>query len=234
MNSFARAMHHSLATELAHVRTLSHIRFVVLRGADGIFSSGGDLNELGGGLPEDYVEDYRTRMTGTIGAITAMSQIVISVIEGAAVGAAAALAMSADLVLCTRNATLRLSFVHVGYAPDAGATFVLPDLAGAVGRDVLLTGRLVPAVEAQAHGLVSRVCEDDEVDQALAALLDELRQAPAYALALTKRLMRGRTNDDYLAAVQREGDVQPLAAAQATPDLIEAVLERARAQRAPT
>ncbi|WP_308211425.1 enoyl-CoA hydratase/isomerase family protein [Microbacterium sp. zg.Y909] len=231
MNSVARAMHHALAAQLDHVRTLSHIRFVVLRGADGVFSSGGDLNELAAGLPDDYVEDYRTRMDGTIRAITEMGQIVVSVIEGAAIGAAAALAMSADLVLCARSATIRLSFVHVGYAPDAGATFLLPELAGAVGRDILLTGRLLPADEAQAHGLVSRVCEDDDVDQALEELLDELRLAPAHALGLTKRLMRGRSADEYLAAVYQEGETQPLAAAEATPDLIEAVLERARLQR---
>jgi len=234
MNSFARAMHHALAARLAHVRTLSHIRFVVLRGADGIFSSGGDLDELAAGLPADYVADYRARMDGTLRAMIETKQIVISVIEGAAIGAAAALAMSADLVLCARNATIRLSFVHIGYAPDAGATFLLPELAGAVGRDILLTGRLLPAAEAQAHGLVSRVCDDDDVDEALDALLEELRLAPAYALGLTKRLMRGRAAEDYLAAVYREGETQPLAAAEATPDLIEAVLERARRQREAT
>jgi len=228
LNSFARAMHHVLADRLRHVRDLPHIRFVVLRGAGGIFSSGGDLDELQRGLPDDYVADYEARMEGTIGAITAMDKIVVSVIEGAAIGAAAALALSADVVLCADDARLRLSFVHVGFAPDAGATYLLGEFAGAAGRDILLTGRDVPPVEAQQRGLISRVCPPAEVDERLDALLDELRQAPAYALALTKRLMRDRTRDEYLAAVKREGRTQPLADAQATPDLIDAARQRHR------
>lgn len=230
MNSFARAMHHALAKQLAFVREMSHIRFVVVRGANGIFSSGGDLKELREGLPDGYVDDYRVRMEGTIGAILDMDQIVISVIEGAAIGAAAALALSADVVLCASDATLRLSFVHVGFAPDAGATFILPELAGAVGRDILLTGRDVTPLEAQSRDLVSRVCAPDDVQSALDELLDELRIAPAYALTLTKRLMRDRTREEYLAAVLREGSAQPIADAQATPDLIDTAVKRYRAR----
>lgn len=211
---------------------MPHIRFVVLRGADGLFSSGGDLSQLRDGLPEDYLADYDERMLSTIGAIAEMDQIVISAIEGAAIGAALALAMSADLVVCEEDAMLRMSFVHIGFVPDAGATYVAPALAGAVGRDLLLTGRPIAPAEAQAYGLISRVCPAGTIDAELEALLAELRMAPPHALALTKGLINGRTRDDYLDAVHKEGALQPVAAALTSAEHIDLVFDRIRRRQA--
>ena len=229
-NALSRAAYHQLGDCLEEIALRPDIRFVVLAGSDGIFSSGGDLNELRDGLPADYLEDYLLRMRRSIIAISEMDKIVISLIEGAAIGAGAALAMSADIVLAEPAARIRLSFVHIGYVPDAGATWMLPRNAGfAVARDVLLTGRTISVQEARQSGLVSRVAEPGGLPALLDTVLDELRIAPPQSLILTKRLINEPERGALAAAIAAEGATQPVAAASnETSHLVAAVLDGMR------
>lgn len=226
-NALSREMHHALAARLETLAQHPEIRFVVLRGADGVFSSGGDVTQLADGLPDDYVEDYQRRMEGTIGAIRSLDQIVIAGIEGAAIGAAAALALSADLVVAEDNAKIRLSFVQLGFVPDAGATYSLPLALGhARARDLLMTGRWITVDEARSAGMISRSCPVGSLPQTIERVLSELRLAPAHALSMTKHLINERDHSEFMSAVLDEGKSQPAAAAMTSPDVIARVLGR--------
>jgi enoyl-CoA hydratase/carnithine racemase len=213
-NAVSRAVHHEMTHVLRGVADDPAVRFVVLRGSDGIFSSGGDLTELAEGLSEDYVADYWTRMTGTVLALRSMSQIVVSVIEGAAVGAGAALALAADIVVAEPTARFKFSFVHLGLMPDAGASWILPRLVGpVVARDLLLTGRWLSAEEAYRRGLVARLCGEEGIDAAVESLFAELRYAPAETLAQAKNMLEAHAQADFASAVRAEGQQQKAAAA---------------------
>lgn len=213
-NALARSVHHEIGAHLDEIRERDDIRFVVLAGCGGVFSSGGDLDELSAGLPSDYVDDYWLRMSKSVVALGALPQIVISVIEGAAIGAGAALALSADLVIAETDAKMRFSFVHLGFVPDASATWLLPRAVGyAVARDMLLTGREVTMREAHERGLVSRLAEPGKASEVRDALLDELRRAPGTALTLTKGLINAPERDALAASTRSEGATQPVAAA---------------------
>lgn len=213
-NAVSRPVHHELAYHLREITRRPEVRFVILRGADGLFSSGGNLNELAEGLGADYVRDYWERMAGTVLAMRTMNQIVISVIEGAAIGAGAALGLAADVVVAERTARFKFSFVHLGLVPDAGATWLLPRLVGpAVARDLLLSGRWLRAEEAHERGLVARLSDEGCIDEAVDGLLRELRYAPAVTLGLTKNLLESHSNADLASAVRAEGVQQQAAAA---------------------
>lgn len=229
-NALSRSVHHRIGECLDLIKNRDDVRFVVLAGSGGIFSSGGDLDELSAGLPEDYVSDYWERMRKTVVAFGEMDQIVISLIEGAAIGAGASLALAADIVLAESTAKMRLSFVHLGFVPDAGATWLFRRNAGlAVARDILLTGRWISMHEARQAGLVSRVVEPGELMDALHQLLQELRQAPRASLARTKALINGPERESMVAAIRAEGETQPiLAATEDTAHLIAKVRERAK------
>jgi len=229
-NALARAVHRELGSAIDEIRSSDALRFIVLAGDGGIFSSGGDLSELESELPADYVDDYWSRMRGTIVALSEIDQIVISKIEGAAIGAGAALALAADIVIAEATAKIRFPFVHLGFVPDAGSTWIVPRNAGfAIARDLLLTGRWVDMSEAQQIGLVSRIVEPNTADAAVSGLLQELRQAPRGALALTKTLINGPERDDMVRAIRSEGSTQPIAASnEDTQSLITQVRKRAR------
>lgn len=212
-NAVSRKMYHDLASVLSQISPTA-LRFVVLRGADGLFSSGGDLKEIAPGLPEDYVTDYWQRMTGTILAMRAMPQITIAALEGAAVGAGAAVALSCDMVIAESTSRMRFTFTRIGLLPDAGTTVILPRLLGAaVARDLLFTGRWLGAAEAQQRGLIARTCPVGEIDQAVEELLAELRFSPASALGMVKNLIDTHSLRDLTAGVRAEGVQQYAAAA---------------------
>ncbi|WP_162248485.1 enoyl-CoA hydratase/isomerase family protein [Microbacterium sp. Root61] len=234
-NALAREMHHALAAQLDRLKDRADIEFIVLRGAGGVFSSGGDVTQLADGLPESYVDDYMRRMEGTIGAMRQMDQIVIAAIEGAAIGAAAALALSADIVIAEEDAKIRLSFVRLGFVPDAGATYLLPRaVGGARASDLLMTGRWISVAEACSAGLVSRSCEHGSISEAVEGVLDELRQSPPHALAMTKHLINRRDQTEFMAAVREEGESQPVAAALTSSDVADAVLNGVTRDPQPT
>jgi len=208
-NALARFMHHHLGAAIEAVRTEPDVRFVVLRGAGGTFSAGGDLAELMAGLPDGYLADYRIRMQRSVLALRTLDQVVVSVVEGVAVGAGAALALAADIVVAARDSRWRFSFGHVGFVPDAGSTLAIARAAGLpLARDLLLTGRWLDAAEAERIGLIARTAAPDQLDEAVTGLLDELRQSPPISSAMTKDLLESLANADFAAAVRTEGAYQ--------------------------
>ena len=102
-NALAFAVHHRLGDEIARIAENPEIRFIVLRGAGGFFSSGGDLKDLANGFGPDYLADYWQRMNASIIRLRSVRQIVLAVVEGAALGAGAALAMAADIVIASSD-----------------------------------------------------------------------------------------------------------------------------------
>jgi 2-(1,2-epoxy-1,2-dihydrophenyl)acetyl-CoA isomerase len=208
-NALRRSVHHELGAVLSEVRGHSGVRFVVLSGNGGAFSSGGDLEELRAGLPDDYISDYGQRMRASVTALRQLDQVVVARVEGAAVGAGAALALAADVVVLDAEARLRFSFGHVGFVPDNGATLSLVRAVGLpVARDLLLTGRWIAAEEAAARGLVARVAPAGESQATVAELLGELRSSPARSAAMTKDLLESLGNPAFESGVRAEGVAQ--------------------------
>jgi enoyl-CoA hydratase/carnithine racemase len=212
-NALSRSTYHELGRIVAQVVPRDDVRFIVLRGAEGLFSSGGDLKELASGLGPQYLPDYWSRMSRVIAALRQAPQVVISVVEGVAAGAGASLALAADIVIAESAARFRWNFVWLGLMPDAGATQILPrSLGWARARDYLLTGKWMSAPDALTFGLISRVATAAEVDTELLSLLTELRKAPAPALALAKNLLADSDPGGFENQIRREG-VYQLAAA---------------------
>lgn len=213
-NAVSRRMYHDLASVFSQIARRTDIRFIVVSGENGVFSSGGDLRELSDGLPEDYVTDYWQRMAGTILALRAMPQIVIAAVRGAAVGAGAALALASDMVIAESDARMRFTFTRIGFIPDAGTTVLLPRLLGpAVARDLLFTGRWITASEACQRGMIARVCDPGSLEEAAASLVAELRHSPAGALGIVKNLVDASALSDLTSGVRAEGVQQYAAAA---------------------
>jgi enoyl-CoA hydratase/carnithine racemase len=235
-NAVSRTMYHELAFVLSQISGRQDLRFVVLSGAGGVFSSGGDLRELSDGLPDDYVTDYWQRMSGTILALRALPQIVIAGVRGAAVGAGAAVALASDMVVLESDARMRFTFTRIGFLPDAGTTVMLPRLLGpAIARDLLFTGRWIGAEEACRRGMVARVCDPGALEDSVAGLIAELRYSPAGALGMVKNLVDASALGDLTSGVRAEGVQQYAAAASGEyREYLARVLARMAGPAAPT
>lgn len=168
----------------------SGARCLLLTGEGRGFSSGADLAG-GGGLPEDVGASLEKHFNPLIEAVFALPIPVVAAVNGPCAGAGCSLALAADIVIAARSAYFLQAFVNIGLIPDAGATWLLPRLAGrARAMEMMMLGERVPAEQALEWGLISRVVEDEALESEAVALATRLARGPTVALGLIRRLAR--------------------------------------------
>ena len=211
----------------------AELRCLVVTGAGSAFCSGGDTSWIAS-EPEAAVADLRARMLPfyrTWLAVRSLEVPTIAAVNGPAIGAGLALALACDLRYAAEESVLAAPFTALGMHPGMATTWLLPEVVGlAAARELLLTGRRVTGVEAQAMGLVNRaVPRADVLPVALEAAAAVAGSAPVAARLTTMALRDGGARS-LEAAVQWEALAQPVTLA--TDDLREG-LTAAREKRAP-
>jgi 2-(1,2-epoxy-1,2-dihydrophenyl)acetyl-CoA isomerase len=168
----------------------SDARCLLLTGEGRGFSSGADLAS-GGGLPEDAGAALEKHFNPMIEALFALDIPVVAAVNGPAAGAGCSLALAADIVIAARSAYFLQAFVNIGLIPDAGATWLLPRLAGrARAMEMMMLGERIPAEQAQNWGMIARVVEDEHLSSEAVLLATNLAQGPTRALGLIRKLAR--------------------------------------------
>jgi len=199
--------------------SISDVRAVVITGAGGNFSSGGDVHEIIGPLVEMRAKGDAegllrfTRMTGDlVKAMRACSQPIVAAIDGVCAGAGAILAMASDLRLGTPRSKVGFLFVRVGLSgADMGACAILPRIIGQ-GRasDLLFTGRFIDGTEAERWGFYNRLVEPDVLLGEATRLAGSLADGPSVAHGITKRSLHVEWNMEVDAAISTEAEAQAL------------------------
>jgi enoyl-CoA hydratase/carnithine racemase len=190
------------------------VKAIVVAGAGGNFSSGGDVFEIIKPLVEMGTRDLTafTRMTGElVKAMRAAPQPIIASVEGICAGAGAIVAMASDIRLAAPTAKVAFLFNKVGLAGcDMGACAVLPRIIGQ-GRasELLYTGRFMSAEEGERWGFFSRIVPI-EVLSAAQALAHEIAAGPTYANTMTKRMLAMEWAMSVEEAVEAEAVAQAL------------------------
>ena len=191
------------------------VKTVVITGAGGNFSSGGDVFEIIGPLVAMETKDLLkfTRMTGElVKAIRACPQPVIAAIDGICAGAGAIVAMASDLRLGTAGAKIAFLFNRVGLAGcDMGACAMLPRIIGQ-GRaaELLYTGRVLKGEEAERWGFLNRLVSPESVLTEAQTLAAELADGPTFANAMTKRMLEMEWAMSVESAIEAEAVAQAL------------------------
>jgi enoyl-CoA hydratase/carnithine racemase len=190
------------------------VKVVVVTGAGGNFSSGGDVFEIIGPLVAMNTKDLTafTRMTGElVKAMRAAPQPVVAAVDGICAGAGAIIAMASDLRLATPRAKVAFLFNKVGLAGcDMGACAILPRIVGQ-GRasELLYTGRFMRAEEGERWGFFSRLVDGDVLAEAQ-ALAREIAAGPTYANTMTKRMLAMEWAMSVEEAIEAEAVAQAL------------------------
>ena len=188
---------------------------VVISGAGGNFSSGGDVHEIIGPLTKMDMKGLLrfTRMTGDlVKAIRACPQPVIAAVEGICVGAGAIIAMASDLRFGTAESKTAFLFTTVGLAGcDMGACAMLPRIIGQ-GRaaELLFTGRNMGGEEAERWGFFNRLCEPDSVLQEAQEMAAKLATGPNFAHMMTKTQLDEEWAMSLDAAIEAEAQAQAI------------------------
>jgi enoyl-CoA hydratase/carnithine racemase len=163
------------------------IRAVVLYGGEKVFAAGADIKEMAEASPAQMAADSR-RLQNSLTAVAKIGKPVVAAVTGYALGGGLELALCADFRVAGEGARLGQPEILLGVIPGAGGTQRLPRLVGpARAKDIIFTGRFVPAPEALAIGLVDKVVPDGEVYQAARDLVARYATGPAVALRAAKQ-----------------------------------------------
>jgi 2-oxoglutaroyl-CoA hydrolase len=161
------------------------VRFVVVTGAGGAFTAGGDIASFLEAEPEEL-----SRLHWNVAAPERCPKPVIARLQGYAFGVGLELALACDFRIAADDVELALPEVKLGMIPGSGGTQRLVRLIGlARAKDAIMRGRRIGAEEALALGLVTRVVPAGELDAAVDELVAELAELSPLALALAKRVL---------------------------------------------
>ena len=160
------------------------VKLVVIRGSGAVFCAGADLKEREG-MSEAQVRERRMKAFAAYAAIEGLPMPAIAVVEGPVVGSGCEIAAACDFIVATPAASFRVPEAIRG---TVGATQRLPRILGKrLAKDLLFTGRTLPAEEALRHGLVARLVEPGNLEAVLEEIMKAIAGAPAQALRLAKR-----------------------------------------------
>ncbi len=195
LNPMSRAIAAETIAALASANADAGVRTVIVTGAGRAFSAGGDLRQLGdagdashGRAPTPYERRAWLKQTQRmILAFRDCEKPVIAAVNGVAAGGGCDIALACDIRIASDRARFGEVFARIGLFPGTGGTYLLPRTVGiARALELIWTGDLIDAAEAERIGLVSRVVAHDELMAEATAFARRLAAGPPLALSLAK------------------------------------------------
>ena len=193
-NAIGDAMMTDLLAVMNAVRDDRRIRGITLRGKNGIFCSGGDLKSFNAmqapGVTHAEVAAMNRRIGDVMLAMNEMPQVVICIVEGAAIAGGLGLMCCGDVILGTEDAKFSLTETMLGIPPAQIAPFVVARVGLPTARRIMLTGARFTGIEAKTYGLLDETAKDVAGLEEIEATLKRgiLKCGPG-AIAATKHLI---------------------------------------------
>ena len=199
-NAFSTEMLTALLAGLLRHATRKETRAVILTGAEGAFSAGGDVKgfaqnatggpdagkELGGGDIRDSFDQqlHSLRAANEISVLLhEMPKPTLAAIPGAAAGAGLSLALACDIRVATTDAKITTAFSKVGLSGDFGGSFFLTHLVGAAkARELYFSAELLSGTQAAALGIVNIAVGTADFEATVAAYAAKLANLPTVAV----------------------------------------------------
>ena len=217
MNALAMSTIREMRLALREISSHGDVRVLLITGAGRAFCTGADLSDpeisLDGKLDDragKLAVLMRDEINPLVAEIHALPIPRIAVVNGPAVGAGVGLALAADIVLAGRSAYFMQVFTpRLGLVPDMGTTWHMPRLIGrarALGSAML--GEKIDAARAEEWGLIWKAVDDDVLQAEAQRLADRLAAGPTAAFAALSRCLDSSYENDLIAQLAVEADVQ--------------------------
>lgn len=238
LNALSLTLVRELTAELQALLHDHSVRCLILTGAGRAFCAGADLSQEGfpaapaGVSAERHWTDVQRWYSDLIVALRRIPQVVVTAVNGPAVGGGLSLALASDIRICDPDAYFQAAQINIGQAvSEMGASYLLPRVVGGRASEILLTGRPVSAAEAERIGLVSAVSLAGGVLAAATSLAGQLLAKAPLALRMSKEALNASLAAASLeAAITMEDRTQTLGVLSA--DLREAA-QAFREKRSP-
>ncbi|MFG1241498.1 enoyl-CoA hydratase-related protein [Xanthobacter sp. DSM 14520] len=183
------ALNHQITSELSHAAAAldadGSIGAIVVTGSDKAFAAGADIKEI---RDKTFAEVYEAQLiTATWEGLARVRKPTVAAVSGHAIGGGCELALMCDIIVASQTARFALPETTIGIIPGAGGTQRLTRIVGkATAMDMILTGRALSAVEAQAMGLVSRVAAEGQHLAEAVAIAARIASSSRPVVALAK------------------------------------------------
>ncbi len=218
MNAVNWELCESMAALLRDLRTQDDVRVLVLTGAGGAFSSGGDAEFLSGnadrpipGLSDGPLERWQRKTpAGMFAEFTRMiievGKPVIAAIEGPCMGAGLAYALACDRRFGSTTTRMSAAMVRLGFAPDCGISYFLPRVARLpIALNMITTGRIVEADECLEEGLIDELVDEGQALEAAMKYAEKLANGPSVAIDLARHFIYKSLNSTLDEMLDYEG-----------------------------
>lgn len=206
MNALTRGMYSSLARHLRHAAEDFGIRCVLIQAEGANFTAGNDINdfiESSGKVLESEGFDFLTELRD-------FPKPIVAVVQGQAIGIGTTMLLHCDVVVADPTATFSMPFVNLGLVPEAGSSYLFPQLVGYQrASQIFLTGESFGATEAMQMGLVT-VVADDAAERGM-SIAQKISEQPPTAVLHTKALLKSRSYDAVKAVMNAEAELFSMA-----------------------
>jgi len=160
LNALSDAVFNDLIHAAKAFDNMDDIGSIIITGAGKAFAAGADIEEMN---TKDFAHVYKSNMFSQWAELSRVSKPTIAAVNGFALGGGCELAMMCDIILASSNAKFSQPEINLGIIPGAGGT---QRLIRAIGKskamEMILTGKMISADQAEKDGLISRVVVEEE------------------------------------------------------------------------
>jgi enoyl-CoA hydratase/carnithine racemase len=188
LNALNQALMDELTAALDAAEADPDVRCIVITGSERAFAAGADIKEMAGKTYADvFKEDFITRNWERAASCR---KPVIAAVAGYALGGGCELAMMCDFIIAADTAKFGQPEITIGVSPGAGGTQRLTRFVGkSKAMEMVLTGRMMDAAEAERSGLVSRVVPAAELVAAALETAKKVASLSPNAVMMTKEMV---------------------------------------------
>jgi enoyl-CoA hydratase/carnithine racemase len=187
-NALTSAMYEALTQALLEANKDDAIGAVLIRGKDGVFCAGNDINDFLKAAPNQQAAPGAI----FIQTLPAFEKPLVAAVEGPAIGIGTTLCFHCDLVYAAPTTRFQMPFVDLALVPEAASSLLVPQRFGmAKASEALLLAESFDAAEAHRLGLVNAVVEMEQLYAHALAKAKALAAKPRGALLATRKLLRG-------------------------------------------
>lgn len=212
LNAFGGPMRDEILDALDRIAADDQVRVLIVTGEGRGFSAGGDIHHLKQLRESRDEQGFRSILEKgqmITRRMRALSKPVIAAVNGPCAGAGFSFALGCDIRIASDAATFGPSFALIGLHPDWGGSWFLPRLVGSARAcELIFTGAMISAREAEKMGLVNRVVPQDELMPAGLELAGKMAENPPGVLRLAKESIYRSLTSDLETAFVRENEVQ--------------------------
>lgn len=214
LNAMNPAMFEELGTSAEFIRDEPDVRVAVMTGRGRAFCAGidlGALNDYQNADPHEFRVIVR-KIQANFRAFELIEKPIIAMVNGHALGAGTEIALACDIIYAAPEATFGLLEVGIGLVVDLGGNQRLPRTVGFHrAKELIMTGKRIPAEEAERIGLVNAVFPADELRGKTVELAEHFKSLSPVAVGLSKILVDRSRGDSVEVGLEYEAQAQSLA-----------------------